>query len=116
MNTGIRCIAPHNSYLQMGAELGIPGLVLWVTLLLGSIIKMRALSKRLPRHWKTGDFEARLLFNAPKYLLICVVGFAVTSFFVSHAYLDPVYILAALMAGTYNAVAERLRREPPATA
>lgn len=77
---------------------------------------MRALSKRLPRHWQTGDFEARFLYYAPRYLLICVVGFAVTSFFVSHAYLDPIYILAALMAGTFNAVAAKLRREPQSTA
>ena len=109
--TGIACIAPHNSYLQMGAELGFPGLILWVTLLFGSIIKLGTLSKRVPRQWEGGDFEARLLFNAPKYLRVCFLGFAVTSFFVSHAYLDPLYILAALTAGTYNAVAERLERE-----
>jgi len=114
-NTGIKCIAPHNSYLQMGAELGLPGLALWLTLVFGSIIKMRTLAKRVPRLWERGDFEARFLFYAPKYLQICMVGFAVTSFFVSHAYLDPVYILVALMAGTHNAVAERLRREQPTT-
>jgi len=114
-NTGIKCIAPHNSYLQMGAELGFPGLALWLTLVFGSIIKMRNLAKRVPRQWEKGDFEARFLFNAPKYLQICMLGFAVTSFFVSHAYLDPVYILVALMAGTHTAVAERVRREQPAT-
>lgn len=109
--TGIACIAPHNSYLQMGAELGVPGLILWVTLLFGSIVKLGALSRSLPKQWERGDFEARLLFNAPKYLRVCFIGFAVTSFFVSHAYLDPIYILAALSAGTYNAIAERRARE-----
>jgi O-antigen ligase len=115
-DTGIKCIAPHNTYLQMGAELGFPGLALWVTMVFGSILKMRTLAKRVPRQWERGDFEARFLFYAPRYLQICMLGFAVTSSFVSHAYLDPVYILVALMAGTHIAVAERLRREQPATA
>jgi hypothetical protein len=100
----------------MGAELGFPGLALWVTMVFGSILKMRTLAKRVPRQWERGDFEARFLFYAPRYLQICMLGFAVTSSFVSHAYLDPVYILVALMAGTHIAVAERLRREQPATA
>jgi hypothetical protein len=77
----------------------------------GGILKMRALSKQIPHHWERGDFEARVLFNAPRYLKISMTGFALTSFFVSHAYLDPVYILMALMAGCYSAVATRLRQE-----
>lgn len=107
------CIAPHNSYLQIGAELGFPGLILWLVMIFGGIVKMRALAKRLPRQWERGDFEARFLFHAPRYLTICLIGFAVTSFFVSHAYLDPVYLLMALMAGTYTAAAARARGEQP---
>jgi len=116
VGTGLTCIAPHNSYLQIGAEMGFPGLILWLVMIFGGIVKMRALAKRVPRHWERGDFEARFLFQAPRYLTICLAAFALTSFFVSHAYLDPVYILMGLMAGTYTAVAERIRRERPATA
>jgi O-antigen ligase len=109
--TGLRCAAPHNTYLQAGAELGIPGMILWLVMVFGSILKMRSLAKRQPRHWEHGDLEARFLFHAPKYLMICMCAFAVTSVFVSHAYLDPVYLLLALMAGTYTATAGRMRRE-----
>ncbi len=105
------CTAPHNSYLQIGAELGFPGIILWLVMILGGIVKLRTLAKRLPSHWESGDSEARFLFHAPRYLAICLTGFAVTSFFVSHAYLDPVYLLMALMAGTYTAAADRIRRE-----
>jgi len=107
------CTAPHNSYLQIGAELGFPGLILWLVMIFGGIVKMRGLARRLPRHWERGDFEARFLFHAPRYLTICLIGFAVTSFFVSHAYLDPIYLLMALMAGTYTAAAARIRGELP---
>ena len=109
--TGLRCAAPHNTYLQAGAELGIPGLTLWLLMIVGSILKMRALAKRLPRHWERGDLEARFLFHAPRCLAICMAAFAVTSAFVSHAYIDPVYLLLGLMAGTHVAAADRMRRE-----
>jgi len=105
------CSAPHNTYLQFAAEMGFPGLILWLVMIFGGIAKMRTLAKRLPPHWEGGDSEARFLFHAPRYLTVCLTGFAVTSFFVSHAYLDPVYLLMALMAGTYTAAAERIRRE-----
>ncbi len=111
----LTCSAPHNSYVQIGAELGFPGLILWLVMIFGGIVKLRTLAKRLPRHWEGGDSEARFLFHAPRYLTVCLTGFAVTSFFVSHAYLDPVYVLMALMAGAYTAAAERLRREQPST-
>lgn len=110
-DTGITCTAPHNSYVQIGAELGIPGLVLWLIMVFGGIWKMRSFAGRLPKHWEHGDFEARFLFHAPTYLMVCLIGFAVTSFFVSHAYLDPIYLLMALMAGTYAAATERIQRE-----
>ena len=110
-DTPLRCTAPHNSYLQIGAELGIPGLTLWLIMVFGGIWKMRSLARRLPRHWEHADYEARFLFHAPTYLMVCLIGFAVTSFFVSHAYLDPIYLLMALMAGTYAAAGERIRRE-----
>ena len=29
---GIRCLPPHNSFVQAGAELGVPGLILWASI------------------------------------------------------------------------------------
>jgi O-antigen ligase len=106
--TGIKCSAAHNSYIQAGAELGIPGLVLWLVLIFGGIRGMLRLRRRLPPAWARGSPEDRFLYLAPLYLAVAMVGFAVSSFFVSFAWMDPVYYLAALMAGVYSVASRRL--------
>src|SRR5205814_4750763 len=47
----IRWTSPHNSFLQVGAELGIPGLILWSSLVVGGIVGMTHLRRRLPPTW-----------------------------------------------------------------
>ncbi len=106
---GVRWTAAHNSYVQVGAELGIPGLALWSALLFGGIIGMHRLRRRLPKRWLRGDWEERFLYHGTLYLPVALVGFAVTSFFVSFAYMDPLYILAAFMAGIYRCAESKLR-------
>lgn len=106
--TGIRCTAPHNSYVQAGAELGIPGLVLWLMLIFGSIRGMLKLRKTLPASWARGTPEDRFLYLAPQYLAVAMVGFGISSAFVSFAWLDPVYFLAAMMAGLHAVIKRRL--------
>ncbi len=107
---GLKCSAPHNSYIQAGAETGVPGLVLWVVAVFGSIGAMLRLRRRIPRGWRRGDAEQRFLADAPTCLAVSMVGFAVTSAFVSFAWMDPIYLLLALMAGLYTSV-ERKARE-----
>ncbi len=109
---GIRWMAPHNSYLEAGAEMGIPGGLLWAGLVLGGIVAMYRLSRRLPRSWLHGDTEERFLYQAAMYLPVGITGFAFSAFFVSFTYLDPVYILAALMVGVYLSVDRKLRESP----
>jgi O-antigen ligase len=110
-NTGLRCTPPHNSYLQAGAELGLPGLLMWSSLVFGGIISMFRLHRRMPKAWARGDAEQRFLYLAPQYLMLSMVSFAVTSFFLTFAWLDMVYMLAAYMAGLYVAIGDRVRRE-----
>ena len=105
---GIRWSAPHNSFLEVGTELGIPGLILWSSLLFGGIVGMRRLRRRLPRAWARGDPEERFLYSCTIFLPVALLGFAVTSFFVSFAFLDPIYFLAALMTGVYVSVDRRM--------
>lgn len=103
-----RYVAPHNSYIQIGSELGIPGLLLWSSLLVGGIVGINRLHRRLPKAWVRGDPRERFLYLASIYMPVALVGFAVTSFFLSFAYLQPVYLLAALTCGLYQSVERRL--------
>lgn len=116
LGTRIRCMAPHNSYVQAGAELGVPGLIVWLLLVFGSMREMRRLRKRLPPAWARGDPEERFLYASTSYLPLALLGFAVTSFFISFAYMDPIYILCALMAGVHVSIRHRLRRDAAAHA
>ena len=106
--SGIVFTAPHNSFVQVAAELGIPGFLLWSSLVLGGIVGMFRLHRRLPREWADGDAEERYLFLATVYLPASMIGFAVTASFVSFAYLDPIYILAAMLTATYVSVWAKL--------
>jgi O-antigen ligase len=106
----------HNSFLEPLAEMGLPGFVLWSSLVVGGIVSMVRLRRRLPQTWARGDPEQRFLYGASVYIPISLIGFASTAFFVSFAYKDPIYILAAFVAGTHVACRDRLRREGRAAA
>ena len=71
---------------------------------------MARLRRRLPPAWLHGDPEERFLYLATIGLPLALVGFAITAFFLSFAYLDLVYVLAAFVAGVYVAVGEKMRR------
>ncbi len=106
---GVPWLAPHNSYVQAGAEMGVAGGVAFLGLVLGGIVGMARLRRRAPRAWAQGDAEERFLYIAPLYLSISYLGFAVAAFFLSFAYLDPIYILSALSAGLYACTRSKLR-------
>jgi O-antigen ligase len=107
---GIRCTPPHNSFIEAAAELGIPGVIMWSSLIFGGIESMRRMRRRLPAGWRTGDREERFLYLMTQYLIVAFVGLAVTSFFLSFAWIDIIYILAAFTAGMYVCVEQKLRQ------
>jgi hypothetical protein len=113
---GFRCKPPHNSLIEAAACLGIGGLLLWSGLLIGGVVAMLRLSKRLPRVWQRGDPEQRFLYNCTRYLPVALIAFAVSSSFVSFAWMDFIYILAAFMAGLYTSIAKKLQDEGGAIA
>jgi O-antigen ligase len=108
---GIKWSAPHNSFLEAAAEMGVPGIILFVSLVGSTIVIPIRLRRKIPRAWATGNQEQRFLHLATQYLPIAGIGFAVTAFFVSFAYLDPIYVLGAYAAGLSTCVADRLARE-----
>lgn len=109
---GVRWAAPHNTFIQVGSEMGVPALLLWSTLMFGGVLGTRRLHRRLPRQWAQGDFEERFLYLATLYLPIAFIGFITTSLFVSFAYQDVAYVLAGLTAGVYVSVWARLSPAP----
>lgn len=109
---GIKWSVAHNSFLQAAAEMGIPGLALFSMLVFGGIVKTyRFRERHIPKEWARGDPEQRFLYFTAVYLPVAFVSFAVSGFFVSFAYMDLVYVLAALTAGLYACVEARLKAD-----
>lgn len=113
LGTGLRCTPPHNSFLEAGAELGLPGLIMFTGLVFGGIFSMFRLRKRIPAAWLHGDSEQRFLYLATLYFAVGMLGFATTAFFLTFAWLDIIYILLAFMTGLYVAVDRKLREAVP---
>jgi O-antigen ligase len=108
LGKGIRCTPPHNSYLQAGAETGFPGFFLWTSLVFGGIVGANRLRRSLPRGWERGDPEQRFLYLASMYFPLAMITFAVTSFFLTFAWVDMVYMITAMITGLYVCVGARL--------
>jgi O-antigen ligase len=83
--------AAHNSYVQAGAELGIPGLVLFLGLLGTALQSLRRVARDALRVHPAGSELSRLA----QCLMAALIGFAVGAFFLSLAYADMLYALLA---------------------
>ncbi|HKG95758.1 MAG TPA: O-antigen ligase family protein [Gemmatimonadaceae bacterium] len=107
-DSGLLFAAAHNSFVQIGAEQGIPGLIMFISLCFGSGVSLLRLRKRLPPGWKSGDEEQRYLYASTMFLPISFFAFCVTGFFVSFAWQDLPYILVALGIGVHICVRQKL--------
>ena len=109
INGPVRCTPPHNSFLQAGSELGFPGLLIWVSLVIGGVFAPLRLRSRLPKSWRRGTQSERFIYGATSFFPVAMVGFAVPAFFVSFAWIDTLYFMAALLTGLY--IAARAQNE-----
>lgn len=89
---GVRWQAAHNSFIQVGAELGLPGLVLLIALLATAFASLRHVAQRALRASPPAGDLSRLA----QTLMAALVGFVVGAFFLSLAYTSMLYTLAAL--------------------
>lgn len=76
-------IAPHNTSLQVAAELGVVGLALFLYIIFVSIRDARRIRREITG--KSSQVDDGLLWLASA-VEVSLVGFLVSSFFLSHAY------------------------------
>jgi hypothetical protein len=77
----------------------VPGLLLWASLVVTNIAIPLRLRRAIPASWRRGNPGQRFLSAATLYIPVAQIGFAVTAFFVSFAWMEPLYMLTAIVAG-----------------
>lgn len=93
---GVRWSAAHNAYLEVAAELGVPGLLLFLGLLTSTLLML----VRLERVTEGMEGARRPRFRGlSEALMASLVGFLVAAIFLSLAYSVMLYVLAALSVG-----------------
>jgi O-antigen ligase len=101
---GLKWSAAHNSFVQVGAELGVPGLVVFCALLAIAVRTMMRLARDTMRGAEQG--ATSMLAEAHASGLI---GYAVTGFFLSQAYGAYFYFVLGMVIGL-DGVARAQRR------
>jgi len=88
---GVRWGAAHNTFIQVGAELGVPGLLLFIGLIATTFRLLRRVTRQSAREGPAAAESSRLA----QALTASLIGFVVGSFFLSLAYMDMLYTLVA---------------------
>jgi O-antigen ligase len=99
----------HNSFLQLGAELGIPALVVFLWLLGAAIVTCRTASRRLRD--RPGAERAASIAQGVE---LCLYGYLLNGFSLSQAYSPILYFLLGLAAVLRRLVAGADASEGPA--
>ncbi|MEQ9400304.1 MAG: O-antigen ligase family protein [Longimicrobiales bacterium] len=92
---GARGAVTHNSFLQVAAETGLPGLVFFVGALLTSLWALVAQRRRLR---KTRDDRLGNIAQLTELVALCLIAFIVGGFFLSQAYFSYLMVLFAIVA------------------
>jgi O-antigen ligase len=93
-NIGVRWSAAHNSFVQVGAELGIPGVLFLVTAITSAFMTLWRVARARPPALPEPAPQA-----LAQALLGALLGFVVGAFFLSLAYHEMLYALLGLAIG-----------------
>ena len=104
LGRGLKWGPPHNSYVQVGAELGVPGILVFAAFLVSVFQALRTLPALAPG----GGPAARL----GQSLTASLIGFVVGAFFLTLAYHDMLYTLAGIAVGLRQVSVNAARSEP----
>jgi O-antigen ligase len=98
---GARYQAAHNSFVQIGAELGIPGFIAFCLLLWRTVKYIRSISaSAIMENIKITESQNLV---AAYSVTGAMTGFAVSGFFLSAAYTTSLYFLLALSVAIFSA-------------
>lgn len=92
---GFKWSAAHNSFIQVGAELGLPGLIALLFALYHSVQACAELGRRHPRGFRVSDDKASL----GQALVGTIVGYMVCGFFLSQGYSAYLYATFGIIVG-----------------
>jgi O-antigen ligase len=104
LGIGVRWNAAHNSLIQVGAELGIPGLLMFIAIIVSAFNALRLHGRRRRRFVGPQPRGAQLTHA----ITAALVGFLVGAFFLSLAYSEMLYVLVALAVGLNKVVAREV--------
>jgi O-antigen ligase len=88
---GVRWSAAHNSFIQAGAELGLPGLLLFTAVIVSAFHGFRRSNRR-----ESVFAAAGCAPELTQALCASLIGFVVGAFFLSLAYAEMLFTLVAL--------------------
>jgi probable O-glycosylation ligase (exosortase A-associated) len=88
---GVHWMAAHNTFVQAGAEVGFPGVLCFVGVIGSALLLLRRLQRRSKANPATPHVS-----RLAQSLTAALIGFVVGAFFLSLAYADMLYALAAL--------------------
>ncbi len=107
---GFKWSVAHNSFLETGAELGFPGLAVFVAILIMTGVSL----SRISRRGRWARWVSTREISLAQMLLAAIVGFAVSGIFVSAEYFAYLYFLLALSVGLVKLVRMRAMAFPGA--
>ncbi len=93
--TGIRWVSPHNSFVEIGAELGVTGLLTFLALIGLSVRAMQRIIRAPPGGGGRSSPQAALA----QALIGALLGYVVVGFFLSQAYSTYLYATFGIVAG-----------------
>jgi O-antigen ligase len=103
-----RNTAVHNSFLQVAAETGIPGLALWAGMIFVTMWRLFRLRMRLRRKAQSEQWRDYQL--CADFLLVSLIGFCIGAQFLTMAYFPIIFGQVALAAGLEVSYATDRRR------